>query len=278
MGNITGISWCDKTWNIARGCEKVDKDCLFCYMYRESFAGTRYNPREVVRTKTVFYLPDKIKKGEKSQCWDGPVLIFNSSLSDWGLIQIDSYRPEMWDIIRRNPQWVYQLLTKRIDRDPKELLPPDWGDGWDHVWIGTSVGHDAAKTRLDALADFPAKTKFVSFEPYWQPINFRSIPARVLEQIDWSILGGESGNETGKYRYRPCEVDWLVEVKQTMESFGSKIFVKQLGTHIAKEQGLKDRHGRDINEFPPELQVQEFPHRELYAPAEQTTEQQLILQ
>ena len=50
MGEKSAIQWTDTTWNVARGCSKVDEDCQFCYMYRDSFNSTRYNPLEVVRT------------------------------------------------------------------------------------------------------------------------------------------------------------------------------------------------------------------------------------
>jgi protein gp37 len=29
--DLTYIQWTDATWNIARGCTKVDEDCKFCY-------------------------------------------------------------------------------------------------------------------------------------------------------------------------------------------------------------------------------------------------------
>lgn len=74
MGLKSEIQWTDATWNIARGCTKVDEDCKFCYMYRDSFDGTRYNPRQVVQTKTVFNLPLKLKEPSK---------IFTCSLTDF---------------------------------------------------------------------------------------------------------------------------------------------------------------------------------------------------
>jgi protein gp37 len=74
MAQTTNISWTDATWNIARGCTKVDEDCKFCYMYRDSFDSTRYNPLEIVRTKTVFNLPLKLKEPSK---------IFTCSLTDF---------------------------------------------------------------------------------------------------------------------------------------------------------------------------------------------------
>ena len=71
-------------------------------------------------------------------------------------------------------------------------------------------------------------------------------------------VGGESGNETGKHRYRACKIEWIesliVDLKIT-----SKIFVKQLGTHLANGLGLKHRHGGDITEWPEDLRIRQFP-------------------
>jgi protein gp37 len=120
MGENSAIQWTDVTWNIARGCSKVDEDCKFCYMYRDSFDGTRYNPREVVRTKTVFNLPLKVKEPSK---------IFTCSLTDFFHEDIDSYRNEAWDIIRKCPHHTFQILTKRPERII-DCLPADWGEGW----------------------------------------------------------------------------------------------------------------------------------------------------
>ena len=57
MAQISQIQWTDATWNIAIGCTKVDEDCKYCYMYRDSMKGTRYKPNEVTQTKTVFTSP-----------------------------------------------------------------------------------------------------------------------------------------------------------------------------------------------------------------------------
>src|SRR6187549_3350418 len=95
MGKESQIQWTDATWNVARGCTKVDEDCKFCYMYRDSFDGTRYNPRKIVRTKTVFDFPMRFKETE-SKVWSGPPLLFTSSLTDVFHTAIDSYRGEVW--------------------------------------------------------------------------------------------------------------------------------------------------------------------------------------
>lgn len=256
MGEKTSISWTDVTWNIARGCTKVDEDCRACYMYRDSFDGTRYNPKKVVRTKTVFDLPKRLKYPQK---------VFVSSLTDWAHDDIDPYRHEMWDIIRKYPQHTYQLLTKRPERI-KQCLPPDWGNGWQHVWLGTSSGSMASTQRIDDLVEIPALTRFLSIEPLWGPVEIPfDIPFAghsndyYADRIDWVIVGGESGHDTGKYRYRECKLEWIEKIITDCQYYGIPVFVKQLGTHLAKELNLKHRHGADMSEWPEQFRIQKFP-------------------
>lgn len=247
MGQHSSIQWTDATWNVARGCTKVDEDCKFCYMYRDSFDSTRYNPLNVIKTKTVFNLPLKLKEPSK---------IFTSSLTDFFHEAIDGYRHEAWDIIRRCPQHTFQILTKRPERI-MEHVPEDWGEGWDNVWMGTSIGSQKAVSRLHELEKVKAKIKFVSFEPLHENLSTGFVGA-----VDWVIIGGECGNETGKYRYRPCELEWIEHIISGYEALtGAAIFVKQLGTHLAKSMGLKDRHGGNIEEWPEHLRIREFPNK-----------------
>lgn len=256
MGNKSAIQWTDATWNIARGCTKVDEDCKFCYMYRDSMSETRYNPRDIIRTKTVFNLPLKLKE---------PSRIFTSSLTDFFHPEIDSYRHEAWDIIRRCPQHTFQILTKRPERI-NQHLPEDWGDGWANVWLGTSVGSDKSIQRIRDLCEVEAVVRFLSLEPLHGPIdpklltkNIMGIDWFMLPAIDWVIVGGESGNENGKYRYRPCEITWIEKIVTDCQKNDVPVFVKQLGTHLAKTMGLKDRHGGNIEEWPEHLQIRQFP-------------------
>lgn len=254
MANKTAISWTDATWNIARGCTKVDEDCVFCYMMRDSLDGTRYSPTTVVRTKTVFNLPLKYKE-TKSKVWAGHPLIFTSSLTDWGHKDIDSYRHEMWDIIRRCPHLIFQMLTKRTERLP-EILPPDWGHGYPNVWLGTSVGSQASTHRIHELLAVPASRHILSVEPMHGPLYIMD----VLPQLDWVIIGGESGNENGKWLYRQCEMAWIVQLLEDCERTRVPAFVKQLGTYLSKLFELKDRHGADMDEWPMDLiRIREFP-------------------
>lgn len=260
MSKDTKIQWTDHTWNIARGCTKVDADCKYCYMYRGSLNDTRYNPKEVQKTKTVFNLPLKIKE---------PSRIFTSSLTDVFHPDCDSFREEMWDIIRKCPQHIFQILTKRPERI-KNHLPADWGDGWDNVWLGTSVGSMEGHQRAWDLVSggFNAKVFFLSLEPLHGPISLNDLELlhkdwrdrlTIGRYIDWVIVGGESGNESGKYRYRPCEFEWIEKIVNDCKEAGVPVFVKQMGTYLSKRHGLGDRHGSLMEYWPENLRVREFP-------------------
>lgn len=251
MAEKSKIQWTDATWNIARGCTKVDEDCKYCYMYRESLNGTRYEPKQVTKTKTVFNLPLKLKEPSK---------IFTSSLTDFFHEDCDSFRDEAWDTIRKCPQHTFQILTKRPER-VMDNVPLDWGDGYNNVWLGTSVGSQSSVGRISELEAATAKVKFISFEPLHTEIlkNFVGL-------VDWIIIGGESGNDNGQYRYRECKIEWIEFIINKYQSRpcidGQKdtaIFVKQLGTHLAKQLKLSDRHGGNIDEWPEHLRIRQFP-------------------
>lgn len=263
MGQSSAIQWTDATWNIARGCTKVDEDCKFCYMYRDSMSETRYNPREIVRTKTVFNMPLRLQEPSK---------IFTCSLTDFFHESIDGYRKEAWDIIRRCPHHTFQILTKRPERI-NDQLPHDWGDGWKNVWLGTSVGSQKGVQRMIDLSSVNHNgVKFLSLEPLHGsihlsevvfPVTFRGETSHfyVLPAFDWVIVGGESGNENGKYRYRPCELEWIEKIVQDCQRNSIPVFVKQMGTHLAKKMGMTDRHGGNIDEFPEHLRIRQFPKK-----------------
>ncbi|MCQ4142737.1 DUF5131 family protein, partial [Chryseobacterium sp. EO14] len=82
-----------------------------------------------------------------------------------------------------------------------------------------------------------------------------------MNLLDWSIIGGESGNDFGKHRYRPMEMVWMEKLIDTSVKNNVKCFVKQLGTYQAKILNLKDKHGGDIDEWDSYLQIREFPEK-----------------
>jgi len=260
MGQTSKIQWTEATWNPWRGCHKVSAGCKYCYMFR-TMNRWHQDGNVPVRSKTTFRDPLK---------WKEPKLIFTCSMSDWFVEEADEWRPEAWDIIRQTPHHTYQILTKRPERI-LECLPGDWGDGWPNVWLGVSVeDQQSANTRIPLLLMVPAVVHYLSCEPllsavdlamvdqnkhFWLPDP--AIPGATA--IDWVIIGGESGNESGPYRYRKMHPDWVMKLMDQCAKSSVPVFVKQLGTYQAKIFGLKDRHGGDMDEWPENLQVRQMP-------------------
>ncbi len=79
------------------------------------------------------------------------------------------------------------------------------------------------------------------------PLDLSGIP-EVIRRFHWCIIGGESGNDNGKYRYLPCELEWITRITRDLENTGVKVFVKQTGTWLARRLNLADRHGGKIDE------------------------------
>lgn len=236
----TKIQWTGDTWNPWYGCQKISPGCKYCYMYRDR-QGT--DASKVKRSKTKFTEPLRIKE---------PKLIFTCSWSDWFIPEADQWRAEAWGIIKKTPHLTYQILTKRPERI-KDNLPYNF-ESYKNVWIGVSIENQDYVSRLDYLQELPCIT-FASFEPLIGPIQWNSS----MSNLDWCIVGGESGNDYGKYRYRPMELSWAEDLIQQAERNNVACFVKQLGTYQSKRLALSDMHGVNIQEFPKLLQIREQP-------------------
>lgn len=253
MGKDSKIQWTEDTWNPHVGCIKVSEGCKVCYMYREMERFGK-DPRIVRQTApSTFLAPLKSKT---------PRLIFTCSFSDFFIEEADGWRDQAWDVIRRTPHHRYQILTKRPERI-RECLPPDWGTGWDHVWLGVTAENQVTfDQRMPILANIPAKVRFISAEPLLSEIDLMSNSVNYFNlrnRIHWVIIGGESGHNEGRYQYRPCDIRWINLIMNRCHEAKVPVFIKQLGTHLSKELKLSDRHGGNMYEWPRMLRVQKFP-------------------
>jgi protein gp37 len=250
MAENSKIEWTGATWNPFIGCEKVSAGCKFCYAERLVEGRFKRKFRDVQPTKNpTFYFPLRYAK-----TFDGTEpfterLVFTCSLSDFFIAQADVVRWQLWQIIRQTPNLIYQILTKRPERI-LDNLPPDWGDGYPNVWLGTSAeNQETFDERVPILNQVPAKVRFVSVEPILAPVT-------ITRPVDWVIVGGESG---GLNKYRPAKLSWIYNLVEHCIYNGTPVFVKQLGTDLAKTLQLKDWKGGDISEFPEAIRVRQWP-------------------
>lgn len=259
MGD-TKIQWTEKVWNPVTGCSKISPGCQNCYAKRMSkrLAGRFGYPKDDPFKVTLH--PDRLDEPLK---WRKPSRIFVCSMSDFLHDDIPGkYIDEIIDVVGECPQHTFLFLTKRPENAKEKL------DYWkikdlQNFWLGVTVEDNDHLWRIDELLKIPAAKRFVSIEPMLGEISFRwaswhEWPPRPnpvghldgLKQLDWIILGAESGPKR-----RPCFDTDILNVVNQCKSAGVPVFIKQ----IQKHDGTLIK---DINLFPPELQIQQSPAAE----------------
>ena len=161
-----------------------------------------------------------------------------------------------------------------------------------NVWLGVSVeDQKAANERIPLLLETPASVRWVSIEPMIGPVTFRWAKWQSgfketlegllvrnhldgLRRLDWIVVGGESGPNA-----RPMEAEWVRKIKYECEEASTPIFVKQLGAAYSDpvdgiagaslkipeevidllKRRLKHRSGADMDEWPEDLKIREWP-------------------
>jgi protein gp37 len=105
--------------------------------------------------------------------------------------------------------------------------------------MGVSVENNDYEFRIDHLRNTGAKTKFLSLEPLLGPM-----PNLNLGEIDWVIVGGESGP-----RARVMQEDWVTNVRDQCLRANVSFFFKQWGGFHRKKNG-RSLKGRTWDEMP----------------------------
>lgn len=149
----------------------------------------------------------------------------------------NEWRRDLWDVVR-DCEWLdWQILTKRPENIAR-MLPDDWGDGWPHVWLGTSIEDNRVAERATILTGVPAFNHFISYEPAIGPGD--EIP---LEHVEWVICGGESGPG-----YRRMDLGWAIDMRARCDEAGVAYFFKQ-DSAPRTEMGI-DALGEIVRAYP----------------------------
>ena len=232
----TKIEWTQSTWNPITGCTKISSGCKFCYaeiMTRrlKAMGQEKYkNGFELTIHPEALNEPYKWKKGR---------MIFVNSMSD--LFHKDvplEFIQQVFQVIKNNPQHVFQVLTKRAD-----ILRYYNSEGWlewpHNLWMGVTVESDEVLDRIDNLRVTGARVKFLSCEPL-----LSSLPGLNLTGIDWVIVGGESGRTP-----RPMKEEWVLDIKEQCQKSKVAFFFKQWGGTNKKKSG-STLNGGNFKEIP----------------------------
>ncbi|MGQ9479788.1 DUF5131 family protein [Chloroflexus sp.] len=228
------IEWTEATWNPLTGCTKISPGCKHCYAERMALRLRAMGVEKYRNGFTLTLHPDVL---EEPLTWKKPRMIFVNSMSD--LFHKDvplAFIHQVFDVMRRASWHQFQVLTKRAER-LSELAPViDWPK---NVWMGVSVEHAGYTFRIDHLRQTNAHIKFLSLEPLLGPL-----PDLNLDDIDWVIVGGESGPHV-----RPMQAAWVRDIRDQCIRAGVPFFFKQWGGPVKKRTGrLLD--GRTWDEWP----------------------------
>jgi protein gp37 len=243
MGDHSAIEWTQATWNPVTGCDQVSAGCDHCYALTlaarlKAMGQAKYqrdgDPRTSGPGFGVTVHPEELDTPTR---WRRPRRIFVNSMSDLFHPKVPAdFVAQVFEVMAETPQHIYQVLTKRPKR-ARQLL-----QGWSpspNVWLGVSVEDDRQVDRAVILREVPVAVRFLSCEPLLGPL-----PSLDLTEIDWVIVGGESGQS-----FRPMQPDWAIDLRDRCLGADIPFFFKQWGGRTPKAGGrLLD--GRTWDEFP----------------------------
>lgn len=230
----SSIEWTEMTWNPTTGCTKISQGCKFCYaeiMSRrlQAMGIEKYKDNFKVRTH-----PDALKT---PYTWKKSKVVFVNSMSDLFHPEVPlDFIKKVFEVMNDNSQHIFQVLTKRAERLFELHEELNWTP---NIWMGVSVENQEVEGRIDFLRDINAQVKFLSLEPLIGPL-----PNLDLKNIDWVIVGGESGRTP-----RPMSEDWVIDIQKQCKKDEIAFFFKQWGGKNKKKAG-RILNGKVYSEMP----------------------------
>jgi Bacteriophage protein gp37 len=237
----TKIEWTESTWNPITGCTKISAGCKNCYAEVMTRRLQAMGQEKYMNGFNLTLHPETLKE---PYTWKKPRVIFVNSMSDLFHKDIPvQYIIDVFKVMKENPHHVFQILTKRADLllyyDKEGYLE------WTHnIWMGVTVEDNTVTKRIDLLRQTGAKIKFLSCEPL-----LTEIPGMNLTDIDWVIVGGESGRTP-----RPIKEEWVLDLKDQCRKANVAFYFKQWGGTNKKKNG-KSLQGKHYTEMPEINQV-----------------------
>jgi len=234
MSGFSKIEWTEITWNPVTGCSKISDGCINCYAARlakrlQSMGNKRYtNGFAVTLHHDLIDIPLK---------WKKPRTIFVNSMSDLFHEKVPVAFIKAVFRTMEDANWhTFQILTKRSER-LVELAPKlSWPS---NVWMGVTVESEKYISRISDIAKVPAAIKYLSIEPL-----LTAIPKLALNNIDWVIVGGESGPGS-----RVMEAEWVRSIRDQCQKAKVPFFFKQWGG-VNKSKTGKILDGRIWQNYP----------------------------
>ena len=250
----SSIEWTDETVNPVIVCSRVSAGCDHCYAFalhnKRHAIYVKNNglwspqghsmPKQYAKPFTeVQFFPERLERVLHVKT---PKKFFLNSMSDLFHKSIpDDYNLWCFDIMRQAHWHTFQVLTKRVGRLRRLVPLIPWSS---NICIGTSIENNSLTARANVLRPIPLAVRMLSLEPLLGPL-----PSLDLTDIEWVIVGGESGPNA-----RPCDIEWVRDIRDRCVDQGVAIIFKKIVGRIPKANGrLLD--GREWNQFPVRREV-----------------------
>lgn len=252
----TKIEWCDFSINPLRArpigtsdsrsghyCEKISPACRLCYASRlqPRFGNKPFD--EAQAAEMEFFLDQG--KLDQVRCRKKPTTYFWCDMTDiFGDWVPDNHIKQCLAVMLATPQHRHLILTKRELRASYWIRYLSGERNSRSIWFGFSAeNQEYFDRRWYGMAGWGGVT-FISYEPALGPLKLPHSFQR-LGGRGWVIAGGESSPGA-----KNADLAWYRAVRMRCAESGVPFFMKQItvdGRKIPFEQ------------FPPELQVREFP-------------------
>jgi protein gp37 len=242
MGDKTGISWCNHTFNPWIGCTKISDGCKFCYACRdnEKYKWTDGWGKDVPRHRTSKTNWEKPLLWAKNAVRDGVRRhVFCASLADVFDDEVtQEWREDLWKVIEETLiinathnitdtglEWL--ILTKR-PKNISSMLPVSWIEKSPKgIRIGVTVENQDYMERIEDLFDAWNGANFVSYEPAIGILDLKGwlykngLWEHGQQRVDWVICGCESQG-------RPMDINWARFIRDQCGTVGVPFFLKQM--------------------------------------------------
>lgn len=230
----SSIEWTETTWNPVTGCTRISAGCKNCYAERMAH---RLQSMRLAKYRNGFRVTMHPSTLEDPLKWRKPRLVFVNSMSDLFHEQVEEhFIKRVFDTMNRARHHTFQVLTKRPERVLALQIDLNWTP---NIWLGTSIENRKVLSRMEDLRKTRARIKFLSLEPLLGPLH-----QILLHDIDWVIVGGESGPGA-----RPVRGEWVRDIRDTCLRSQTPFFFKQWGGPVKKRSG-RVLDGRTWDEIP----------------------------
>lgn len=147
--------------------------------------------------------------------------------SDFFLEEADQYRSQVWEEIKKQPEVIFIIITKRVERII-QCLPENWGDGYDNVVLSvTAETQDLVYKRLSLFKEIPCKHRWISCCPLIEPLDLTDF----LQDDSFEFIEccGETGNPDVT---RPTYYEWVQDLSEQCKRYNKRFSLMKIGLNF----------------------------------------------